>query len=157
MNREIKFRAWDKNKKSYRDQQNLLNDICRFHREDGSYNDVNLLRFVLMVPQQDNFILEQWTGLKDKNGKDIYEGDIVSGKDHYDIGEVKWDIYKDDEYVDGLETWMIKMPFEAPLSSTIKFPYYSGWNSRGPLVGPIEVIGNIHENAELLDSKPNKD
>ena len=74
--------------------------------------------------------LEQYTGLKDKNGKEIYEGDIVSvrnknRKNEYDIGVVEFG----------------KAAFRCPF---LLGKYHSG---------QVEVIGNIHENADLLEEE----
>ena len=63
MNREIKFRAWDKERKE------MFNDID-FHRPMTLNSHIKEL-------QEYGYILLQYTGLKDKNGKEIYEGDIL--------------------------------------------------------------------------------
>jgi uncharacterized phage protein (TIGR01671 family) len=115
MNRVIKFRAWDKEeKKMYFDVQNNYDNI----REQTCFQDNNL-----------EFM--QFTGLHDKNGKEIYEGDIV-----------KMGTDKD------MKFYISVIVYEAP-----EFLCKNGKNLntlfRNWEYG-YEVIGNIHENPELL-------
>lgn len=78
-------------------------------------------------------VWEQYTGLKDRNGKEIYEGDIVSLKEYTPTHKV---IFKDGAfYADGWRNTLVEL--------------MTDWSSN---VDPefIEVIGNVHENPELL-------
>lgn len=87
-NREIKFRAWHKDFKRLK-----LIEGFRFPNKNNI--DVNILNGVTIRYMKSDIVLMQYTGLKDKNGKEIYEGDIVeyqiqAGKKGNDIGQVKY-------------------------------------------------------------------
>jgi uncharacterized phage protein (TIGR01671 family) len=138
--REIKFRAWDKdNSEMYYQNETKYNEVweidfngIRFLEEQtidsylgGEYHDQ---KDEWVAPNQ---ILMQYTGLKDKNGKEIYEGDIVEctqqgqsqkGEVNFKDGMFNWE-YKKDEL-----SWLYGV--------TLK------WDG--------EIIGNIYENPELL-------
>lgn len=69
--REIKFRAWDK-------QRKLMRDIRRMEwHENGKVRLSQPFGYEYNLLPEDDYILMQYTGLKDKNGFDIFEGDIV--------------------------------------------------------------------------------
>jgi len=117
--RDIKFRAWDVKREHYF-------DILWFdfeNKEDGLPWVHSGSKFITDV------ILEQFTGLHDKNGKEVYEGDIVRFK--------CWG----HEYIDKVEYH--------------KWGYYPIAPSKPEVSlsadGEIEIIGNIHENNELLE------
>lgn len=143
MSREIKFRAWNLEKKImvYEDED----DSTIYW--DGVYcSDVEMVNIRL---RNSEYEWMQYTGLKDKNGKKIYEGDIVKyiplnserlkelGMKWYEYLKVEWGAYSDDEYVMNVETWMIGI---YPLSEVL-------------LDETVEVIGNIYENPELLEGE----
>ncbi len=141
--REIKFRAWDKKTKKMRELDNIA-----FHNSKGSFehcgNDkspklvwlwgysIIECKDILLKREEKEFILMQYTGLKDKNGKEIYEGDIF----HYLGREVKngKQIYPKRQIVIG------KGNFHKDC-----FYLMNILEDRGG-----EVIGNIWENKELL-------
>ena len=83
--------------------------------------------------------IEQYTGLKDKNGKEIYEGDILKFRGRY--YEVKFDNYGQYYMENKNYHW---------LENGYSFRSVDIWCADGILV---EVVGNIHENGELLEQE----
>ena len=137
--REIKFRGYAINYWEYGSyikiiENNKIFDII-FH-EDDSYTYV------------DSESIGQFTGLYDKNGKEIYEGDIVSynriiqNYDDDDILNPRY--YKTPQY----ETKSFK--------SEVKYMYNSFTIMDNSKWNDLQVIGNIYENPELLKSEGEK-
>ena len=123
MNREIKFRAWHKDLKK-------MFKIGQITLEKGTWNfEPNDRDFIGMsIPSQPSFVLMQYTGLHDKNGKEIYEGDIVKTfNDEICIVE-----YNHNEF--GLKVIDKSKPY-----GWVDFVEYK-----------IEVIGNKFDNPDLL-------
>ncbi len=116
MTREIKFRGWMKEEKSMLYDHDMLILLL---------DDINYYG-------ADNAVLMQFTNLLDKNGKEIYEGDIV-----------EWYPKKTGivEYVDDM--FHIK---------SLEYPNLSNGNYRLASI-TCEIIGNIYENPELLTQK----
>jgi len=127
MNREIKFRAWDKNGDGM--FYNIQNGISF---EDGSQYDFSSF----LEKQNDDihdWIVMQYTGLKDKNGKSIYEGDVIKNKEK-EISEI---VFKEAGYWEKLKL------------SDGRYIHLR-LNRVESRVNEIEVIGNIYENPELI-------
>lgn len=138
--REIKFRAWEPVNKEmhYLDLAlcDYKNGACRLvlplKKQGISYTMMNL----------DAVDVMQYTGLLDKNGKEIYEGDIIKVTGEFaidDYGIVKWSQQEDDyTYHCG---FMVDWQEEVKRRSHLSF-----WANHRE----IEIIGNIYENPELL-------
>lgn len=127
--REIKFRAWDKKIKEF---HYFLTARC---------NDV----FWYMV-KLEKMPLMQYTGLKDKNGKDIYEGDITQVFDNRHV--VKYGIARRDM----ASGWAVDIPcfyFDLISHEFKAFPIVKNIKGRHDLED-MEIIGNIYENPELV-------
>lgn len=137
MDREIKFRAWDnKNKYMVTSKQGvftaLRNSMNIVRQDNGYYNNGDLLK-----PNKEKYTLMQFTGLEDKNGKEIYEGDILKFSE-VDTAIVIWN----EKYA----YFMVK-----PIQE-----YYFDSDVLGQALeynDNVEKIGNIYDNPELLGGK----
>lgn len=134
--REIKFRAWDKLEKRMR-------KVVSLHWRDGKLISAKLEGENESVPIEGRLVIEQSTGLKDKKGVEIYEGDVCafkSGKNTYK-GVSKWD--------SSLAGFGLQVFFDE-LNRLYTFYELS---IMGIDLDMLEVVGNIHENPELLEEK----
>lgn len=119
--REIKFRGWDSELKT----MVYLNELTGYI----GYN-CNAVKAINTILNEDDYGFEymQYTGLKDWNGKEIYEGDILSDEAYQNV---KGEVY----FEDG--SFMVDLGNNRPLFEDMQ-DY------------KLEVIGNIYENPELI-------
>ena len=127
--REIKFRAWDIKRKEWISTCNM---VMSLHGKEFYWNfgyeplkDIN----------RNEFILSQFTGLKDKNGKEIYEGDVVKIKDYY----CNKGIFKFSQGGYGIR--------EIDNNGIYSI---ENLKIRENILLEVEIIGNIYENPELI-------
>ena len=111
-----KYRAWDKETKS-------MNGMAEIYR--------NRKQEIELHPRDENIILMQSTGLRDKNGKEIFEGDVLETKDGLLDGVV--------EYRTDLGMW------------TNSLFRYNNFKRLCNVADSTYIIGNIYENPELLE------
>lgn len=153
--REIKFRAWDaKWKRMYMPKDTILQSWVGEEGWEIERYFANGDHAESVAVDGKTVVLMQYTGLKDKNGKEIYEGDIVHYR--YNVGNKKGEWEYD---CDGLISWKSTGFHIGPLGGQ---GWLSAWliacpglygNDEKETYGPnelLEVIGNIHENPELL-------
>jgi hypothetical protein len=148
MKREIKFRAWDTKEKKMLDSNSdgtckvradvydvaflmlgLNGEVIKYERErtrGATFFDAGVQGQHEIDGTGERFVLMQYTGLKDKNGKEVYEGDIVM------ILDKKASVY----YENG--------GFRTDALFKSSFIYLSENNVK------IEIIGNMYENPNLL-------
>lgn len=129
MGRQYKFRAWDKKDKVVRDVvgMSFYHDAVSVDIEYGKYLQDDAKRFELM----------QYTGLKDKNGTEIYEGDVVLDK-YEEVKIVQW---YEGQFVVTRQV----------LNGSGKRFEYNNINNHINHYSKFEVIGNIYENPNFLE------
>lgn len=125
MNREIKFRLWDERKKEWSFDRDFLLSLDGEVLFNIGYGGKSKLDYSCR-----DQIICQFTGLKDKNGKEIYEGDILQA---HVFGRT---YTKECIFLDGVFTY--------------KETIYD-WDCLADCHLDWEVIGNIHENKDLID------
>ena len=153
MMREIKFRAFLKLTKEIVDIKKIdfENNQISFYKNNGDA--------YLYVCDFKNIELMQFTGLCDKNGEKIYEGDVVrfnnqTGKVVYEYGSFGVGIEEGIDY-DRLEDFTrenLDNTFEGTFNDNFLslFEIYYNLNNIDGYIDEIEVIGNIFDNPELL-------
>jgi len=137
--REIKFRAWDKEKINMSSSFSF-GDLEEDHGAVGFKNENGFWVSPYELGADGNCVLMQFTGLFDKNGKEIFEGDIVNYSLYKqpDISAVYWGEFSIFEAADSIECWLV---------TALNFP----WALSDLNLGKIEVIGNIFEDPKLLE------
>ena len=121
--KDIKFRVWDNERNAMFNSKSV--DIDFFEGKIEITSDT--IRYdEVYTDEIKDFELMQYVGCKDKNNKEIYEGDIVKTKEH--TGQII--------YSKGMFFIDVKGDFYLPIYNVSEF---------------MEVIGNIYENPDLLD------
>jgi len=131
MSREIKFRAWVKHAgfMGHVEELFLMNEYVNINLDEDpeAYCVGNSRSYIF-----DKVEIMQFTGLHDKNGAEVFEGDVVKGKDYNDrrfIGEVIFDSCQ----------WYLK-----------GVKQYKEYHALNKINYNFEIIGNIHQQPELL-------
>lgn len=131
MDREIKLRLWDTlwgkwYEPVYRAHEGLLYEVLIMPNGSVVERDMNGLSHGLP-----RYVIQQYTGLKDKNGKEIYEGDIV---------KTKWQNKAEMIWLECDAAFALRT-----VGDVVKDEIMYGFKDT-----EMEIIGNIYENPELI-------
>lgn len=143
MSREKKFRVWDGKKYHYpecfKDKTNHYlqfgsNGVFYLHSAEGDF-----------ICSNETGTIEQFTGLKDKNGIEIYEGDVIIDREIDQYGNDISSFLKI-EYCEKHGCYCVDNSYLKNGSSLVPVVQYIGYDN-------LEVIGNISKNPELLKER----
>ena len=122
---KTKFRVWDKKYKRFLDGGEVIFDL---YNNNTCEIVINELGYDNTIDRQSDFIVMQYTGINDKNGKEIYEGDIIKNNPDGDISVV----YFDEE----------ELQFCTKNNIYCQCPLFTFYD--------FEIIGNVYENSNLF-------
>ena len=131
--REIKFRAWD----TYEKRWLNTDEMPIVPAEVTDYLEIYSDKWI---------VFQQFTGLHDKNGKEIYEGDILgigtTGQEYCEV------VFRDGCF--GINAgWLVRENRRQGINRDVFIPLNTYCND--VFQDAVEVIGNIYENPELLE------
>lgn len=151
--REIKFRAWE----HFLKEMIPVDDIQFYRGDEINVGGIKLkpkprseqpiiinTRSAWRIADGEDATLMQYTGLKDKNGKEIYEGDVVHIDEHGNAWTVGYALFGEPRYV----VFNQLNPRRDIVISEADSSTYGFFKSEDFI--PLEVIGNIYQNPELL-------
>lgn len=146
----IKFRAWDKEYGHMYQNAYPFEHLVyvEMHDDDETFEQfkhkmmvINGKHFYFIIAK--DMELMQYTGLADKNGRDIYEGDIVRAETYKD--------YKGKQRIEMLQVEYIESVLKPFHEIIVGNDYWCD-----AFAGQYEVIGNIYEHAHLLEQSTNE-
>ena len=144
MKTEIKFRVWDKFQKKYIFEGfHVIGEVTVFGGIDSVINETwkersKQLNYQTTIEAWDDFVVELFSGLKDKNAKDIYEGDILLG----------WSTKFEVEFINGSIGYFTNKGKD--FKEFHSFATHLHLSILNGICSQLEVVGSINKNPEVL-------